>query len=141
MIQKKLNSRLYCLRKLRSFNVNTAILASFYNSVICSVWGYCLICWGGNVSKATRQPLDKIIKRAGRIIGQCQESLDSVYQQRICSKLVGVMGDCSHPLHDTFQSKMIPRSGRLRAVNSGTDRYKNSFVPRAIIKYNQNFAR
>ena len=34
-IIKKANTRLYCLRKLRSFGVSTSLLAIFYNAVVC----------------------------------------------------------------------------------------------------------
>ena len=37
---KKLHSRMYCLRKLRSFGVRQEILSSFYSAVISSVWSY-----------------------------------------------------------------------------------------------------
>ena len=34
-VLKKVNTRMYCLRKLRSFGVNSGTLATFYNAVIC----------------------------------------------------------------------------------------------------------
>ena len=37
-IVKRLKSRMYCLRKLYSFKVNTKILSAFYNSIVASVW-------------------------------------------------------------------------------------------------------
>ena len=48
---KRLNTRMYCLRKLNFFKVDVKILALFYDSVVESVWRYCLLCWGGNASK------------------------------------------------------------------------------------------
>ena len=48
-IVKKLNSRMYCLRKLNSFHITPEILNVFYSSTIVSVWRYYLVCWGGNV--------------------------------------------------------------------------------------------
>ena len=76
-IIKKLNSRMCCLRKMSSFHVRPEILKMFYNSTICGVWRYCLICWGGNVCKKEQDRLDKIIGRAERIIGDELESVDS----------------------------------------------------------------
>ena len=38
---KKVNLRMYCMRKLRSFGVNSDMLVTFYNAVIC-----CLIIFG-----------------------------------------------------------------------------------------------
>ena len=51
---KRLDTRMYCLRNLNFFNVDVKILALFYDSVVESVWRYCLLCWGGNVSKGDR---------------------------------------------------------------------------------------
>ena len=36
-VLKKVNSRMYCMRKLRSFGVNSDLLVTFYNAVICSI--------------------------------------------------------------------------------------------------------
>ncbi|KAJ8042209.1 hypothetical protein HOLleu_13212 [Holothuria leucospilota] len=47
----KLNSRLYCLKKLRSFNVNHTLLSLFYCSVITSIFTYGIVCWGGSASE------------------------------------------------------------------------------------------
>ena len=38
---KKVNTRMYCLRKLRSFGVNSGMLVTFYNPVICSIIVLC----------------------------------------------------------------------------------------------------
>ena len=52
-IISKLNSHLYCLRKLKKFNVNICILKLFYQLVIKSVFRYCCVCWGGNIMCGT----------------------------------------------------------------------------------------
>ena len=49
-VLKKVNTRLYCLRKLRSFGVNSGMLVTFYNAVICSIIVYGSVCWCGNIS-------------------------------------------------------------------------------------------
>ena len=63
-IVKKLNSRMYCLRKLTSFHIRPEILNVFYKSIIVSVsgggGGFCLVCWGGNVSKSDKRRIDKL---------------------------------------------------------------------------------
>ena len=61
-IVKKLNSRMYCLRKLNSFHITPEILNVFYSSTIVSVWRYCLVCWGGNVSKREKRRIDSIVR-------------------------------------------------------------------------------
>ena len=50
-VLKKVNSRMYCMRKLRSFRVNSDMLVTFYNAVICSSSMFGSVCPGGNISK------------------------------------------------------------------------------------------
>ena len=50
----KVNSRMYCMRNLRSFGVNSDMLVTFYNAVICSIIMFSSVCWGGNISKLDR---------------------------------------------------------------------------------------
>ncbi|PIK43898.1 hypothetical protein BSL78_19228 [Apostichopus japonicus] len=136
---KKLNTRLYCLRKLSKFNVRTDIMQMFYNSIICGVWRYCLICWGGNVTKVEKDRIDHIIRKAGGVIGGQQHTVDSVYQSLLQTKLDSVWNDCCHPLHCYLNDNVINRgSGRLRQPYTRTNRYRNSFTPRAIKLFNVN---
>ena len=82
---KKLNSRMYCLRKLNSFHITPAILNVFYKSTIVSVWRYCLVCWGGiNVNKSEKRRIDSIVRKAERVIGECQASVDTKSSVRRC---------------------------------------------------------
>ena len=62
-VLKKVNTRMYCLRKLRSFGVNSGILVTFYNAVMCSIIVYGSVCWGGNISKYDRGRLEKTVKK------------------------------------------------------------------------------
>lgn len=71
----------------------------FYNASICGVWRYCLICWGGNVTRTERDRIDHVIRKAGRVIGGHQPSVDSVYQCLLQTKLDSVWNDKTHPLH------------------------------------------
>src|SRR4029434_237772 len=50
-IYKKGLSRLYFLRRLRSFNVCNKLLRMFYQSVVASVLFYAVVCWGGSIKK------------------------------------------------------------------------------------------
>ena len=141
-IVKKLNSRVYCLRKLNSFHITPAILNVFYSSTIVSVWRYCLACWGGNVSKREKRRIDSIVRKAERVIGAYQPSVDSVHLDLVRGKLEMVWSDNSHPLHGQLRSQLIPRcSGRLGLPYAGTNRHPASFIPKAIQMYNCNVGR
>ncbi|KAJ8273972.1 hypothetical protein COCON_G00085970 [Conger conger] len=50
-LYRKGQSRLYFLRRLRSFNVCSKLLWMFYQSVITSVLSYAVVCWGGSIKK------------------------------------------------------------------------------------------
>ena len=137
-IVKKLHPRLYCLRKLASFQVRPGILKIFYNSAICGVWRYCLTCWGGNVRRKDRAVLNDIIGRAERIMGQELESVDSVYRGLVGRGLDRVWNDIDHPLHNRLSGlKSLRGSGRLRLPSLKTNRYHDSFTPRAIRLFNE----
>lgn len=139
---KKLNSRLYCLRKMSNFNVRSEILEMFYNATICGVWRYCLICWGGNVVNSERDRIDGIRKKAEEVIGTSQPTVDEVYQCLLQSKLDTVWGDSAHPLHDHLHDSCMSRgSGRLRLPCLKTNRHRNSFIPCAIQLFNSNLKR
>ena len=63
-VLKRVNTGMYCLRKLRSFGVNSGMLVTFfYNAVICSIIVYGSVCWGGNISNFDRRRLEKIVKK------------------------------------------------------------------------------
>ncbi|KAJ8040888.1 hypothetical protein HOLleu_15326 [Holothuria leucospilota] len=114
----------------------------FYNASICGVWRYCLICWGGNVTRTERDRIDHVIRKAGRVIGGHQPSVDSVYQCLLQTKLDSVWNDKSHPLHCDLHDNVINRGiGRMRLPYLRTNRFRNSFIPRAINCYNDNLNR
>ena len=71
---KNVNSRMYGMRKPRSFGINLDMLVTFYNAVICSIIMSGSVCWGGNVSKLGRGKLEKIVKKKeekkGHVVGK-----------------------------------------------------------------------
>ena len=138
---KRLNSRMYCLRKLNYFNVNSKILSLFYESVIESVWRYCISCWGGNITAGDIARINRIVKGVERMIGESRLDFNSVYEDLLYKKLADVMDDRSHPLHDRLVGQLIPRSGRMRLPPAVTDRYLSSFVPQAVRLHNSNYQR
>ena len=87
-VLKKVNTRMYCLRKLRSFGVNSGMLVTFYNAVICSIIVYGSVCWGGNISKFNRGRLEKIVKKkkAGHAVGMPLDSFKTFYEKRLLKK-------------------------------------------------------
>ena len=141
-IVKKLNSRMYCLGKHHSFHITPEILNVFYTSTIVSVWRCCLVCRGGNVIKSEKRRIDSIVRKAERLIGECQPSVDSVYLDLVRGKLEMVCSDNSHTLYGQLRSQLISRGrGRLGLPYAGTNRHPASFIPKAIKMYNGNVGR
>ena len=132
-LYKKGQSRLFFLRKLRSFDVCKEMLLMFYQSVMASVLFYAAVCWGGNMSKRDTGRLDRLVRKAGSVVGQNLDSLGTVVERRMRSKLLAIMGNVNHPLHHILagQSSSL-RSGRLNTLRSRTERHRRSFVPAAI---------
>ena len=78
VIVKKTKKRIYCLRKLRSSNINQNLLQIFYSSMICSVLSFALICWRGSIQKQERDRLDKIVRKTGGMISKIQDDKQNV---------------------------------------------------------------
>ena len=112
-VLKKVNTRMYCLRKLRSFGVNSGVLVTLYNAVICSIIVYGSVCWGGNISKFDKGRLERIVKKAGHVVGMLLDSFNTLYEKRLLKKLMQKLTDPTHPMRHYFDSRRSNRSGRF----------------------------
>ncbi len=61
-LYSKGQSRLYFLRRLRSFNICRKLLWMFYQSVVASILFYTVVCWRGSTSKRDSFRLDELIR-------------------------------------------------------------------------------
>ncbi|KAI3363181.1 hypothetical protein L3Q82_011546 [Scortum barcoo] len=109
----KTQSRMYFLRRLRSFNICSKLLQMFYQSVVASVLFYTVVCWGGSISKKDTSRLDKLIRRAGSVVGMKLDSLVTVAESRTLDKLLDIMDNASHPLHTVISNQRSLFSERL----------------------------
>ena len=139
-IIKKVNSRLYCLYKLRSFNVKNEILQTFYTSTIRSVFSYGLVCWGGNLPARDKKKIDKIVKKAQSTIGKTQLDFDSIYTEIVLKRTKKIMYDNTHPLNEELEGR-LNESGRIRQFDIKRSRYQNSFLPKAVTLFNEEHSR
>ena len=137
-VYKKANQRLYFLRKLKFFNVNTKVLKLFYQSTIRSVVTFSSIAWFNSLTVKIRKKFERIVKQARRTIGVEIENLQCLVESNITDKFYSIVSDETHPLNSvTIQT----RSGRLSQLNLKTSRFQNSFLPKAIYNFNCNFTR
>ncbi|TWW67332.1 hypothetical protein D4764_02G0003730 [Takifugu flavidus] len=57
---KKGNSRLFLLRRLRSFGVQGPLLRTFYDSVVGSAIFYGIVCWSSSITDRDRKRMDRL---------------------------------------------------------------------------------
>ena len=130
---KKANQRLFFLRKLRQFKINSTILNLFYEAVIQSTLLYNHLCFFSSLSEADKGRLEKIVTAAGKAIGQNPKSLVEIHTKASSKKAWVILKDQSHPLNPTLSACISKRNtGRLLSMRSRTSRFKDSFLPSAI---------
>ena len=76
---------MYCMRKLRSFGVNSGMLVTFYNAVIYSIIMFGSVCWGGNILKLDRGNLEKIVKKQV-MLWESHWTVLRLYTKRDCTE-------------------------------------------------------
>ena len=86
-VYKKGMSRLYFLRKLRSFNVCSKMMEIFYQYVVASVLVFAVVCWGSSIGDSDTNRLIKLIRKAGSVVGCKQDTLEAVMERRTLKKL------------------------------------------------------
>ncbi|KAI4898966.1 hypothetical protein NFI96_016196 [Prochilodus magdalenae] len=137
-LYRKGQSRLYFLRRLRSFNICRTMLRIFYESVVASAILYAVACWGSRLRVADANRLNKLIRKASDVVGVELDSLMAVSERRTLSKLQTIMDNGSHPLYHTVMSHRSTFSARLIQPKCTTERHRRSFLPVAIRLYNSS---
>lgn len=127
LVIKKCHQRLYFLRKLKSFSVDTTILSLFYQSFIESVLCFSFISWYFNLSIKNKNSLKRIVSLGSKIIGEPQRDLTQFCEQQILRKGKSIIASDSHILKHMFQ--YLPSGRRFRLPSCKTNRRKFSFVP------------
>ena len=134
MVYRKGQSRLFFLRGLRFFDVCGEMLHIFYQSVVASTIFYAAVCWGGSATERDTSSLDKLIRKAGSVLGRCLDSLGVVVERRMWINLSDIMDN----LHHTLMEQSSSHSSRLTALCSRTERHRRSFVPTTIRLFNSS---
>ena len=121
-IVKRCNQRMFCLYRLRSFDVARNTLQMFYKSFIQSVLTFSFLCWySPSLSVKNRNKLGSIVKRASKAIGIQQESMSSIFE---CSART------ARTLSKFYQTEASGR--RLRSLKVNKVKTRNSFVSHSI---------
>ena len=102
-ICKKAQQRLYFLRQLRKYRVQQRLLLRFYFAIIQSIISSSITVWYGSADQHSKSKLQRIIKKAAKIIGSDLPSLDSIYTSRTITRATKIIKDPSHPAHSPFE--------------------------------------
>ena len=97
-VLKKVNLRMYCTRKLRSFGVNSDMLVTFYNAVICSSIMFGSVCWDGNISKLDGGRQEKIV-REKKLWGESHLTILNFTRKETGHK-TQMLNDPTHPVRN-----------------------------------------
>lgn len=140
-VYKKGQSRIHLLRRLRSFGVSHVLLKTFYDSVVSSVILYSATSWGGGLLEKEKNKLNKLIKKAGSVVGSVLPTFEVIMQDRMIGKLYTMINHDCHPLNEIVRDFMSTHSLRLIHPRCYRERYRKSFFPTAIRLYNQCYLR
>ena len=133
---KKAQQRLHFLRVLKRENLNTQLLVTFYRSSIESLLTYAITVWYSSCTEAEKKRLQRVVRTAEKIIGCPLPSLLDIYNSRCLSRAQNIVKDTSHPGHHLFD--LLPSGRRYRSLRSRTNRFRDSFYPRAVVALNSN---
>src|SRR4029434_8226632 len=100
---------------------------------------YAVVCWGGSIKKRDAGRLDRLVRRAGAVVGIELDCLTTVAERRTLSRLLTILDNDHHLLHSTLNGQRSIFSGRLLSLSCSSDRLRKSFVPRAIQVYTFTF--
>ena len=134
ILTKKLNSRMYFLRRLKSFNIDKTLITLFYKAVIESLVTFAVTCLGGNADLADTDRIDRTIRKAGKICGGESDLFpDFALLYLLCCqrKVMSITKDETHPLWPQIRYSSL-RDKRVIPFKCNRERYRNSFLPSAV---------
>ena len=145
---------MFFLKLLKSYHAPIEDLKLFYTSVIRSTLEYCVYIWHGNLISEQTQDIERIQKRALRIIlpglsyekalVECNLKTLQSRREDMCINLIKSLRNPDHKLHGLLPPKICEvrtketrLSGeKLYNFNCRTQRFKNSAIVYGIDKYN-----
>ena len=68
------------------------------------------VCWGGNISKLDRGWLEKIVKKAGHVVGKPLDSFKTLHEKRLYRKLMQILND---PTPVSYTHLTLPTNHRV----------------------------
>ena len=106
-IRKRIQQRMYSLRRLRLFGASSQILSLFYTSVVQTVMLYCSTAWFNSLSVVYKNKLFSQIKICAKIIGRPVEGVLRSYKDAQTNSMLrlakSISSDPSHVLNEEYQ--------------------------------------
>lgn len=127
---KRASARIYHLRKLREFRVNTCLQQLFYSATIESILFFGITVWGGSCTSEDSKKLRRVQRTASKVMHCEVDSWGEVYRTRCVARANKIRLDTSHPLHDCYER--LPSGRRLRVPRARTERHRRTFIPSSI---------
>ncbi|XP_064877276.1 uncharacterized protein LOC135572772 [Oncorhynchus nerka] len=101
-IVKKVQQRLFNLRRLKKFGLSPKALTNFYRCTIESILSGCITAWYGNCSAHKGKALQRVVRSAQRITGGKLPALQDTYTTRCHRKAIKIVKDNNHLSHCLF---------------------------------------
>ena len=130
LLHKKVNKRLFFLRKLKYFKIEKPLMSMFYHSTIESMINFCITAWAGNTRHQDKEKLNRVIRKACKITTSTFPYIDELYIIACTRKISSILLDNQHPLFP--QITISTRSNRPRLLICNKERYRRSFLPSSI---------
>ena len=154
-IIKKAAKRLFLLKIIKSYGASTDDMKRFYVAVIRPTLEYGAQVWNGGITKDQSNEIERIQKRALKIIYK-EDDYDKVLRiakieslekrrDRMCIELIKEMSKPNHKLHSLLPKKICEVRKRTTRLNNQmyynfmgkTERFKSSPISYAVSKYNE----
>lgn len=92
---------------------------------------------GGSISAEDKNRINKMIKKAGSVIGLIPATLEATVEMRARSKLKLIPGYKNPPLHNVFKGLGSSFSERPAMPQCSTEQLRKFFVPAAVRNFNK----
>ena len=113
------------------------MLHIFCESVVDSTIFFAVICWSRSISASDPEKLNKLIKKAGSLLGTALEPLELTGEGKMLHKLLNIMDSLTLPLPkvqlDLLQCQSI--FSRKLLLFHNKDQHGRSLLPTAITFY------
>ena len=101
-VVKSARKRLFFLRRLKMFGMDSVILTNFYRCTIESILTGCITVWYGSCTTKDRKVLHSVVRPAEFIIGREHPALQDTYHTRCLRKAGRILKDCYNPSYRLF---------------------------------------